>query len=202
MLGSDAAVPYIAIKTYWASGGRAGPANGFDLASEFTKNGAPDALVWLERHGIDFTAVLALTGAVLASALVRPRGRGLPRRPVLVVACAGTLLVPYGPLAAVLAITENGGRAGTPRWIVPAGVCAFLEIGTALGTGAWSAAGNPGSRIGQLVTGRQESERGEESAGAQGVAGSHRVVAHRHTPSQPSANSQPPITSVNQCTPR
>lgn len=138
-LGIAAAVPYIAVKTYWAAGGRAGLADGFDIAGEFTRNGAPDALVWLERHGVDFTAVLALTGLALACALVRPWGRKLPRRPLLVLACAGTLLIPYGLLTALLALTGDDGSAGTPitGWIAPAGVGAFLGIGTALGVGAW-----------------------------------------------------------------
>jgi hypothetical protein len=56
------------------------------------------------------------------------------------VACAGTLLIPYGLLTAVLAIAESGGHPAAPitGWVVPAGVGAFLGIGTALGTGAWS----------------------------------------------------------------
>ncbi|MBV6697591.1 hypothetical protein [Kitasatospora aureofaciens] len=139
-VGGALTVPYIAVKTYWASGGRAGLSDGYDLAGEFTKNGAPDALVWLERHGVDFTAVLALTGLIAASTLVRPWARRLPRRLLLVPACAATLLVSYGLLTAVTAISEDGGHAETPitGWIVPAGVCAFLGIGTALGAGAWS----------------------------------------------------------------
>ncbi|MEU5811026.1 hypothetical protein [Streptomyces sp. NPDC047718] len=139
-LGSVAAAPYVALKTYWAFGGRAGLADGFDLGGEFEKNGAPDAVVWLERHGLDFTAVSAVMGVVLACALVRPWGRSLPQRLVLAPAWAGTLLVPYGLLTAVLALTGNGGHVApliTP-WVVPAGVGAFLGIGTALGVGAWS----------------------------------------------------------------
>ncbi|MBO0657057.1 hypothetical protein J1792_31270 [Streptomyces triculaminicus] len=134
------AAPYIALKTYWAFGGRAGLADGFDLVDEFEKNGAPDALVWLERHGIDFTAVLALTGVMLAFALVRPRGRRLPRWLLFTPALAGTLLIPYGLLTAVLALTQNGSNAAPAitQWVAPAGVGAFLGIGTALGVGAWS----------------------------------------------------------------
>lgn len=139
-LGSAAVAPYIALKTYWAFGGRAGLADGFDMVGEFEKNGAPDALVWLERHGIDFTAVLALTGVMLAFALVRPWGQRLPRSLLLTPAWAGTLLIPYGLLTAVLALTRNSNHA-TPsvtQLVVPAGVGAFLGIGTALGVGAWS----------------------------------------------------------------
>ncbi|MEU8435904.1 hypothetical protein AB0F18_23920 [Streptomyces sp. NPDC029216] len=139
-LGSVAAAPYIALKTYWAFGGRAGLADGFDVVGEFEKNGAPDALVWLERHGMDFTAVLALTAVMLASALVWPWGRRLPRRLLLAPAWAGTLLIPYGLLTAVVALTMNGSHAAPSitQWVVPAGVGAFLGIGTALGIGAWS----------------------------------------------------------------
>ncbi|MFJ6773688.1 hypothetical protein ACIQOV_22505 [Kitasatospora sp. NPDC091257] len=139
-LGAAATVPYIAVKTYWAAGGRAGLADGFDMADEFTRNGAPGALVLLERHGVDFTAVLALTGLLLACALVRPWGRKLPRRPLLALACAGTLLVPYGLLTGLLALPGEGGAPAAPitGWIAPAGVGAFLGIGTALGVGAWS----------------------------------------------------------------
>ncbi|RKT18988.1 hypothetical protein BX285_3430 [Streptomyces sp. 1114.5] len=79
-LAGALALPYIALKTYWAAGGRAGVADGFDVADEFARNGAPTALVWLERHGVDFTAVLALIGVALAPTW------------------AGTLLIPYGPL--------------------------------------------------------------------------------------------------------
>ena len=111
VLGSVAAAPYVALKTYWSCGGRAGLADGFDVVGEFEKNGAPDALVWLERHGIDFTAVLALTGVMLAFALVRPWGRRLPRWLLLTPAWAGTLLIPYGLLTAVLALTRTGSHA-------------------------------------------------------------------------------------------
>lgn len=140
VLGSAAAAPYVAMKMYWAFGGRAGLADGFDVAGEFERNGAPEALVWLERHGIDFTAVLALMGVMLAFALVRPWGRRLPRWLLLPPAWAGTLLIPWGLLTAVAALAGNSGDA-TPSvtlWVVPAGVGAFLGIGTALGVGAWS----------------------------------------------------------------
>ncbi|MFF2613131.1 hypothetical protein [Kitasatospora sp. NPDC058046] len=148
-LGVAAAVPYIGLKSYWAAGGRAGLAAGFDVADEFARNGAPGALVWLERHGVDFTAVLALAGLAMACALAWPWGRRLPRGPLLVLACAGTLLVPYGLLTALLALTGEGGGAAAPitGWVAPAGVGAFLGIGTALGVGAWSRL-RPGRRAG------------------------------------------------------
>ncbi|MGX2993502.1 hypothetical protein JNUCC64_04270 [Streptomyces sp. JNUCC 64] len=105
----------------------------------------------LERHGVDFTAVLAaLAGVALAFALVRPWGRALPRWLLLVPAWAGTLLIPYGLLTAALALVGSGAPAApsVTWWVVPAGVGAFLGVGTALGVGAWSRL-NP-----RAVTGR------------------------------------------------
>ncbi|MEV7596310.1 hypothetical protein AB0O91_02865 [Kitasatospora sp. NPDC089797] len=133
------ALPYIALKSYWAAGGRAGVADGFDIADEFRRNGAPTALVQLERHGVDFTAVLAATGVVLALALaLRPPRHPLPRRLLLAAAWAGTLLVPYGLLTAVLgALGHSSPDTRLTGWVVPAGASAFVGIGTALALAAW-----------------------------------------------------------------
>ncbi|MER7844699.1 hypothetical protein ABTZ03_12215 [Kitasatospora sp. NPDC096077] len=137
-LAAGLALPYIALKSYWAAGGRAGIANGFDLADEFRRNGAPTALIRLERHGVDFTAVLALTGVALALTLaVRPPQRPLPRRLLLATAWAGTLLIPYGLLTALLgALDRSPTAAPLTGWVVPAGAAAFVGIGTALGLAA------------------------------------------------------------------
>ncbi|MEU3350905.1 hypothetical protein [Streptomyces sp. NPDC037389] len=67
------------MKVYWSWGGTAGKPDGMDIADEFAKNGAPRFLVWMERHGIDFTAVLVLLGLILLGALVRPWGQVFPR---------------------------------------------------------------------------------------------------------------------------
>ncbi|MFD8706231.1 hypothetical protein ACFV1W_27115 [Kitasatospora sp. NPDC059648] len=133
------ALPYIVLKAYWAAGGRAGMADGFHMADEFRRNGAPAALVWLERHGIDFTSVLALTGVALALLLAhRPPIRPLPRRLLLASAWAGTLLIPYGLLTAVFgALGSGAGDAPLTGWVGPAGAAAFVGIGTALGLSAW-----------------------------------------------------------------
>lgn len=131
--GITALAPYAAIKTYWACGGRAGLPPGFDLAEEFRRNGAPAAVIWLERHGVDFTAALAVAGAVLLLALIRPWGARLPRRILLCVAWPGTALLPYGVLTAVLALAGGGGgRQGPTSWLVAAAVLAFCGIGGAL----------------------------------------------------------------------
>ncbi|WP_030246025.1 hypothetical protein [Streptomyces sp. NRRL S-350] len=134
------ALPYITLKTYWAAGGRAGLADGYELADDFRQNGAPAALVWLERHGVDFTAVLALTGVALAFVLaLRPPVRTLPSRLLLASAWAGTLLLPYGLLTALGAVLrDTAGGGPLTGWVVPAGAAAFVGIGTALGVAAWS----------------------------------------------------------------
>ncbi|MQS11333.1 hypothetical protein F7Q99_03260 [Streptomyces kaniharaensis] len=137
-LAGALALPYIAVKSYWAAGGRAGLADGFELAGEFERNGAPEALVWLERHGVDFTAVLALAGLAVAAALVLPFGRRIPARLLLVPAGAGALLAAYGTLTALVALAGNGGRGPVTGWVVPAGTGAFVGIGTALAAAAWS----------------------------------------------------------------
>ncbi|WP_431046210.1 hypothetical protein ACQUSR_30840 [Streptomyces sp. P1-3] len=162
--GVAAAVPYVAVKTYWAAGGRAGLPDGFDMSDEFRENGAPEAVVWLVEHGVDFTAVAAVCGMVLVSALVRPWGRVFPRWLLLVPACAGTaLLIPYGLLTSVLSVVQLGeeshsGVPGMTQWIVPAGVAAFLGLGVAMGAGVWSQVG--GKPLARRAEGGARSARG------------------------------------------
>ena len=101
--------------------------------------GAPTPLVWLEHHGIDFTAVLALTGVAIAlTVALHPPVSRLPRRLLLVPAWAGAPLIVYGLLTALLAPFDHSPGAGPiTGWIVPAGAAAFVGIGTALTLGAW-----------------------------------------------------------------
>ncbi|MET8628459.1 hypothetical protein ABZW30_32740 [Kitasatospora sp. NPDC004669] len=138
-LAGGLALPYIALKSYWAAGGRGGLADGFEVADEFRRNNAPAALIWLEHHGVDFTAVLALTGLALAAVLAHRPPRLRPvRRLLLAVAWAGTLLVPYGLLTALLgALGRDDGGHPLTGWVVPAGAAAFVGIGTALAASAW-----------------------------------------------------------------
>jgi anti-sigma regulatory factor (Ser/Thr protein kinase) len=58
------------------------------------------------------------------------------------------------------------------------------------------------SPVGGHVYRRVPSREGSAPSATSSRVGSHQAAAHRHTPSQPTANSQPPTTSVNQCTPR
>ena len=138
-LAAALALPYIALKSYWAAGCRAGLADGYQLEDDFTRNGAPTPLVWLEHHGIDFTAVLALTGVAIAlTVALHPPVSRLPRRLLLVPAWAGAPLIVYGLLTALLAPFDHSPGAGPiTGWIVPAGAAAFVGIGTALTLGAW-----------------------------------------------------------------
>ncbi|MFE5586811.1 hypothetical protein [Kitasatospora sp. NPDC056531] len=148
-LAGSLALPYIALKSYWAAGGRAGLADGFDMADEFRRNGAPTALIWLEHHGVDFTAVLALIGLALAAVLAhRPPQRRPLRRLLLVAAWAGTLLIPYGLLTALLgALGSDDGNHPLTGWVVPAGAAAFVGIGTALAAAAWPRRHRPTAAI-------------------------------------------------------
>ncbi|GAB2447877.1 hypothetical protein GCM10027187_13600 [Streptosporangium sandarakinum] len=76
--GIAALTPYILMKTYWAFGGNVGRPAG-DLGAGMRANGAPEVLVWMEQHGIDFTVLGALVGVLLLAALARPWGERLPR---------------------------------------------------------------------------------------------------------------------------
>ena len=133
--GFVSVLPYIAIKTYWAMGGRAGLPTGFDMAREFKKNGAPDLVVWLERHGIDFTVVLALVGVGLLAILSGRRSPRVPRPLVLIPACMGAgFFVPYGVLTAVLSATGDAAQRGQlTGWLTAAAVLTFCGLGACFG---------------------------------------------------------------------
>ncbi|WP_433257605.1 hypothetical protein ACQPYK_21005 [Streptosporangium sp. CA-135522] len=133
--GAAALTPYMVMKTYWAFGGTAGRPGG-DLAAQLRANGAPEALVWMEQHGLDFTALGALVGVALLMALVSPWGRRLPRWSLLVPGWAGALaLTPYGlvtMIAASLGVTV-GDANGWSAWVGIVGGLAFAGLGAALG---------------------------------------------------------------------
>ncbi|MEV5575272.1 hypothetical protein AB0L06_34980 [Spirillospora sp. NPDC052269] len=139
--GALSLAPYATIKTYWACGGRAGMPPEWEMVAEFRKNGAPSAVIWMERHGLDFTALLAAVGAVLVLALAWDWGRRLPSLSLLIPAWSGAVFfVPYGLLAAVFALaggSADDGPSLTP-WIAVAGVLAFCGVGGSLGVCAWS----------------------------------------------------------------
>ncbi|MFF5260841.1 hypothetical protein ACFY4C_18025 [Actinomadura viridis] len=138
--GAAALIPYVVMKTYWAFGGTAGRPGG-DLAAQLRANGAPEALVWMERHGLDFTVLGAIVGAALLMALVSPWGARLPRWSLLAPGWAGALsLTPYGlatMVAAPLGITI-GDTDGWSSWVGIVGGLAFAGLGAALGMCSWS----------------------------------------------------------------
>ncbi|MDF2711051.1 MAG: hypothetical protein K0R62_6703 [Nonomuraea muscovyensis] len=133
--GVAALVPYAVMKTYWALGGTAGRPAG-DLAAQFAANGAPAVVVWMERHGLDFTAVGALAGMMLLAALVTSWGTKVPRSALLVPGWVGAaMLTPYG-LGTILAASFGftvGDAEGWSTWVGVVGGLAFAGLGAALG---------------------------------------------------------------------
>ena len=88
------AAVYAVVSFSWAFGGTAGTGTLGGRLEELGRVGDP-AVLWLA--GV--AGVLKAAGAVLALALVRPWGRVLPRRVLVVVAWAGAVvLVGYGGL--------------------------------------------------------------------------------------------------------
>jgi hypothetical protein len=137
-LGIAALAPYVLMKTYWAFGGNAGRPPG-DLAAALRADGAPEVLVWMEQHGIDFTVLGALAGVLLLAALTRPWGERLPRRALLVLGGAGAVtLTPYGfaTIVATAAGFTVGDVEGWSPWVGHVGGLAFAGLGLSLAHGA------------------------------------------------------------------
>jgi hypothetical protein len=85
---------YAAVSFHWAFGGTAGIGTLGGRLEEMARNGDPAVLGLAGIAG-----VLKVAGVVLALALVRPWGRVVPRRVLLVAAWAGAVvLVVYGGL--------------------------------------------------------------------------------------------------------
>ncbi|WP_156326092.1 hypothetical protein [Nonomuraea sp. SBT364] len=132
--GIAALTPYILMKSYWAFGGSAGrPAA--DLPAEMRANGAPEALVWMEQHGIDFTVLGAVGGIVLLAALARPWGERLPPLALLAPGWAGAVvLTPYGVatlVASAVGFTVGDAEGWSP-WVGYVGGLAFAGLGLSL----------------------------------------------------------------------
>lgn len=123
------------MKTYWAFGGDAGRPAG-DLAAGMRANGAPEPLVWMEQHGIDFTVLGAFGGVLLLTALTRPWGERLPRWALLTLGWAGALaLTPYGfatLIASAVGFTVGDAEGWSP-WVGYVGGLAFAGLGLSLG---------------------------------------------------------------------
>ncbi|MDP9866445.1 hypothetical protein J2S55_005711 [Streptosporangium brasiliense] len=132
--GIAALAPYILMKTYWAFGGNAGRPAG-DLGAGMRANGAPEALVWMEQHGVDFTVLGALGGVLLLMALARPWGERLPRWALPVPGWMGALaLTPYGfatLIASAVGFTVGDAEGWSP-WVGYVGGLAFAGLGLSL----------------------------------------------------------------------
>ncbi|MFF0479381.1 hypothetical protein [Streptomyces sp. NPDC004284] len=147
--GAVGALPYVAMKAYWAWGGTMGKPEHLNIADEFEKNGAPELLVWLERHGIDFTAVGMALGITLLAGLTRPwgqvfprwvlflRGRRVPRWLPLTPGWASAAAVgSYGAVGLSQILTGNLGTkhlAGMSPPVFVMGFVGFFSIGVSLG---------------------------------------------------------------------
>ncbi|MEU4545565.1 hypothetical protein [Nonomuraea dietziae] len=122
------------MKTYWAFGGNAGRPAG-DLAVGLRANGAPEVLVWMEQHGIDFTVLGAAGGVLLLAALTWPWGELLPRWALLSLGWAGALvLTPYGfatLIASAVGFTVGDAEGWSP-WVGYVGGLAFAGLGLSL----------------------------------------------------------------------
>ncbi|MFI0989336.1 hypothetical protein [Streptomyces exfoliatus] len=161
--GAIGCLPYVAMKLYWSWGGTAGKPVGMSIAEEFTKNGAPQVLVWLEEHGIDFTAVGVLLGITLLGALTRPWGQVFPRwvpglrgqrvprwLPLAPGWASAVTLTPYGGLG--LGVIATGGlstanTAGMSPWVFVIGFVNFFSMGLSLGVCALSYQRRTGSIV-------------------------------------------------------
>jgi hypothetical protein len=132
---------YAVVSFYWALGGTAGIDTLGGSLEELARDGDP-VVLWLAGAA----GLLKVAGAVLALALVRPWGRLLPRRLLLVAAWAGSVvLVLYGGLyvvggALVLAgaVDVSGSLDRTALWWhVLVWDLWFLVWGMLLGLAAW-----------------------------------------------------------------
>ena len=135
------AAVYAVVSFYWAFGGTSGIGTLGGRLEELGRNGEPAVL-----GGAGVAGVLKAAGAVLALALVRPWGRVLPRRVLLVVAWAGAVvLVGYGglyvvggalALGGVVEVAGAGDRAAL-WWHVLVWDLWFLVWGVLLGVAVW-----------------------------------------------------------------
>jgi Protein of unknown function (DUF3995) len=136
------ALLYAAVSFYWAFGGTVGVDTLGGRLEELAREGDP-AVLWLS--GV--AGVLKVAGAVVALALVRPWGRVVPRRLLLVLAWGGAVvLVAYGGLyvvggaLALAGVVEGAGAEDRVAlwWRVLVWDLWFLVWGVLLGLAARS----------------------------------------------------------------
>jgi hypothetical protein len=135
------ALAYALVSFYWAVGGTLGVGTLGGRLEELAREGDP-VVLWLAGAA----GVLKVTGAVVALALVRPWGRGVPGRLLLVVAWVGAVvLVLYGGVNVVAGALVLGGviegagavDRGALWWHVLVWDLWFLVWGVLLGVAAW-----------------------------------------------------------------
>jgi Protein of unknown function (DUF3995) len=135
------ALAYALVSFYWAVGGTLGVGTLGGRLEELAREGDP-VILWLA--GV--AGVLKVAGAVVALALVRPWGRGVPGRLLLVVAWVGAVvLVLYGGVNVVAGALVLGGviegtgavDRGALWWHVLVWDLWFLVWGMLLGVAAW-----------------------------------------------------------------
>jgi Protein of unknown function (DUF3995) len=136
------ALLYAVVSFYWAFGGTVGVDTLGGRLEELAREGDP-AVLWLS--GV--AGVLKVAGAVVALALVRPWGRVVPRRLLLILAWGGAVvLVGYGGLyvvggaLALAGVVEGAGAEDRVAlwWRVLVWDLWFLAWGVLLGLAARS----------------------------------------------------------------
>jgi hypothetical protein len=136
------ALAYAVVSFYWAFGGTAGIDTLGGRLEELARNEDP-VVLWLAGAA----GVAKLAGAVLALALVRPWGRVVPRRVLVVAAWVGAVvLVLYGGVSVVAGALALGGvvevAGGVDRtalwWHVLVWDPWFVVWGVLLGMAAWA----------------------------------------------------------------
>jgi Protein of unknown function (DUF3995) len=137
------ALAYAVVSFYWAFGGTAGIDTLGGRLEELARIGDP-VVLWLAGAA----GVAKLAGAALALALVRPLGRVVPWRVLVVAAWVGAVvLVLYGGVNVVAGALALGGvvevAGGVDRtalwWHVLVWDLWFVVWGVLLGLAAWAA---------------------------------------------------------------
>jgi Protein of unknown function (DUF3995) len=137
------ALAYAVVSFYWAFGGTAGIDTLGGRLEELARIGDP-VVLWLAGAA----GVAKLAGAALALALVRPWGRVVPGRVLVVAAWVGAVvLVLYGGVNVVAGALALGGvvevAGGVDRtalwWHVLVWDLWFVVWGVLLGLAAWAA---------------------------------------------------------------
>ncbi|HWM06553.1 MAG TPA: hypothetical protein VNP92_29795 [Actinophytocola sp.] len=135
------------MKLTWALGGTFAGLSGEEMLAISRRNGASDLSMALQESGVDATVLLAVLGACLLVALVRPWGRRVPRVLLLGPALVGAVtLAPYGVVGLGYVAAGALGLVGFPRGdfattsdallVAGIGLTAFAGLGIALAVAA------------------------------------------------------------------